>query len=77
MDSPIKRLQCWWNPFQRIKGEYRIRRMFAQEMVSGHWFITTEIEGKDHKCMLGPIDGFNDLYERLKDCLKTTSQPII
>ena len=50
MDSPIKRLQCWWNPFQRIKREYRIRRMFAQEMVSGHWFITTEIEGNLNSC---------------------------
>lgn len=70
MDSPIKRLKRWWNPLQRIRREYRIRRMFAQEMVSGHWFITTEIEGKNHKCMLVPIDEFNDLYERLKNCLE-------
>lgn len=70
MDSPIKRLQRCWNPFRRIKREYRIRRMFAQEMVSGHWFITTEIEGKDYKCMLVPIDEFKDLYERLKNCLE-------
>lgn len=70
MDPPIKRLKRWWNPFQRIRREYRIRRMFAQEMVSGHWFITTAIEGKNHKCMLVPIDEFNDLYERLKNCLE-------
>ena len=62
MDSPIKRLQCWWNPFQRIKREYRIRRMFAQEIVSGHWFITTESEGKDQK---GIVFGTKALCEYL------------
>lgn len=27
-------------------------------------------EIKNHKCMLVPIDEFNDLYERLKNCLE-------
>ena len=65
-DGMIKMLHRHWNPFRRIRSEYEMRKSFAEELLSGDWCITTEVDGKKHKCNLVPMDEFEELYNELK-----------
>lgn len=65
-DGVIKMLHRHWNPFRRIKSEYEMRKSFAEELLSGDWYITADVDGKKHKCNLVPMDEFKELYNELK-----------
>ena len=65
-DGMIKLLHRHWNPFRRIKSEFEMRKSFAEELLSGDWCMTAEVDGKKHKCNLVPMDEFGKLYNELK-----------